>query len=1839
MGSNRPRSTALKALFFAFFLLTAAQAVTDIPSCPYQINSSGTYTLSANLTAINSTCINVSADNVLLDGASYTLTGDNSSAYGIYIPSTGYANITIQNINVQNFSNAIYAININGLRLLNSNFSTSHGLGNGGYQSFAVYLQRATNSLLDNVAAVSSTTEYTDNEQPAAMLLWCGDNVTVNNSNAAAYRHGYEITTHSCAETHGRFYICNSVANVTAGYAIVLAHGAYLVADNLSLYSYNGSAFQSFELPSTSINLTNSVLQNTVGGLTVASMGQSDGNYIANTSFLNGMVYEEATRNGLYFNDTFSAGAANIYAFDTWSFGWASIRTSNITLDSCRFNKQVIFEDGSANMSVRNSYLTANGSSALSFSGSTSSLGDPLATSDVDSVVANNTFVSASPSAALSFIGLNAYNNRTTIYLNNFTNTAGKYVNDLSNSSILTYDGKGNLYWNVANGSVNITGAAPAPEYPGFYYGTCSGSPYTSSSSQGKISTGLSDSAPLTQFLTPSICISSISISPASPYLNTTLTCSITVYDPISTGVTINSAWQKNGINYSTNSSPASNNTPFQAQFILNSSITSYGNTWSCSAIANDSSNSTGIRYSSNATVTSLPNDIISLLLNGNASNVSYAYSPGIVFNVSANSITGTQMIYQNGTPVGTTNYSAVLAAGYWNFTANSSGNGNYTAASASFFANISRSSASLRLNSLNWTVASGAQSNVTCTAGNSQTPIYLYRDGALIGSSIGGPVSDVDSLPDGTYAYTCNSTASQNYTAAAQAQNTLYIGGQFCGSAISTPGTNYTLSTNLVASPGLTCITVAAENVTIDCAGHSITGDGTSDGIYSNQNHTTVKNCIITNFVRAIVFLYNANGAIYNVTTQNDGDGVYFYESDYNNVSGWASRNGTSDSDLYLGFGSDYNNFTGFDLNSTGSAMGIWAEEGNANHNIFSYFNTTDIVANGLLSNYNIFSNGNITRNGIDLNGNYNSLSNLIVNTTSDSAINLGGGGIYNNISNSTLSSVSAPAISFATSNYNIISDSSATSGSREAIFIYESSYNTFSNVVASSTLSNAMTLDTDSSDAPSDYNTVIGSVLTSASSDAILFLNEGAPVDHNNFTGNSIRAPAGTAVYLKNAGSNLFLHNSIRGARWVNDSGSGNLYNDSSTGNTYYFANGTPSWHVYNISSSTNGIWADQGSDLPFNHTKLGIYWIGNGSDYHPYTKRSNGSDCNSTLSIPGTYFTLDIDLMAYPSSTCLAVAAENVTIDCAGHSITGDGTSDGIYSNQNHTTVKNCTIINFSNGINFDSATYGTDNIAYETAYNVTTRDNGYGIRLYGVSYGNISDWVSTNSTSDTSLYVGYGTEYSNFTNFSLDSTATSMGIWAEEGNANHNIFSDFSANVTGIAINIGNSNYNTFINGNVSSSASYAFYGAGDSYSIFSNLTMNSASGFYLEGSEYNNITDSTITSNNGMDSALFLFTSDPVAYPCSHNLISRVNATSENGVAISMTGAGYNTISDFTGNRITLDSSAGNVISNSTINAEGNGIFLQVSSSNNTISNNVVNSSGGDGCIVVSSGSNNTISNNTLACAGEYGLVSWDAGNVFLQNNITAPYWVDDEAAGNAFNDSSVGNIYYFANGTPSWQVYNIRSSKSGAFWTDAGNDLPFSNAKLGSYWPYEGEDWHPFTLNAPAPQPTPSPPAPSSNNGGGEVYIPPVRAQNTTQEQNTTQPQQNATNQSGTGSSVTRQEAEDAIKAAEAAITNALKESKDASDAIWKYSAARDAFGNEDYAKAKELADEAKQLAENAKMRTGAGNGSTPGQGQPLPPPDSTGAWGAGALLLLGGAVILVAFAVGSYAFLFRPKK
>lgn len=225
--------------------------------------------------------------------------------------------------------------------------------------------------------------------------------------------------------------------------------------------------------------------------------------------------------------------------------------------------------------------------------------------------------------------------------------------------------------------------------------------------------------------------------------------------------------------------------------------------------------------------------------------------------------------------------------------------------------------------------------------------------------------------------------------------------------SILNSAGATYTLTADIIDSTSDICIDISANDVTLDCQGHTINAwDGimgnTAIRVYrgsSTDTNVTIKNCILTDWLSYGVFLRYANkNRIQNVTANSNNRGIYLMDSSsYNNLSNITANSNTA-TGLYISWNTGYNQITNITMISN-SWVGI-VFHGSDYNNI-----TNAIIANSetngirmLGGNNNIISNTTVSNTGtygIYVDGLQNTFYNNFFNNTNNIDFN---GGALNN-------------------------------------------------------------------------------------------------------------------------------------------------------------------------------------------------------------------------------------------------------------------------------------------------------------------------------------------------------------------------------------------------------------------------------------------------------------------------------------------------------------------------------------------------------------------------------------------------------------------------------------------------------------------------------------------------------------------------------------------------------------------------------------------------------------------------------------------------------------------------
>jgi len=219
-----------------------------------------------------------------------------------------------------------------------------------------------------------------------------------------------------------------------------------------------------------------------------------------------------------------------------------------------------------------------------------------------------------------------------------------------------------------------------------------------------------------------------------------------------------------------------------------------------------------------------------------------------------------------------------------------------------------------------------------------------------------------------------------------------------------------YTLANNLnVGSLSADCINITANNVTLDCKGHSINGTWSSSLYFlisSSKNNSVIKNCNLSG-AEGMFFNKVTNGQIFNnsINTNTYNGGIYLLYSTGINIS----KNSFPDGNI--GIGLHYSNNNQLSDNYINSMMNYAVHLDKSSNNKISNLiidNTNQGIFAEAFSNFNSFLNVFINRTNhgmefVDSSNNY--LNNItLLNPTGSYGLVFDNGGKNNIILNSRI-------------------------------------------------------------------------------------------------------------------------------------------------------------------------------------------------------------------------------------------------------------------------------------------------------------------------------------------------------------------------------------------------------------------------------------------------------------------------------------------------------------------------------------------------------------------------------------------------------------------------------------------------------------------------------------------------------------------------------------------------------------------------------------------------------------------------------------------------------------------
>ena len=477
---------------------------------------------------------------------------------------------------------------------------------------------------------------------------------------------------------------------------------------------------------------------------------------------------------------------------------------------------------------------------------------------------------------------------------------------------------------------------------------------------------------------------------------------------------------------------------------------------------------------------------------------------------------------------------------------------------------------------------------------------------------------------------------------------------------------------------------------------------------------------------------------------------------------------------------------------------------------------------SNNKIINSTFSSNSN---SGIDISGKYNQVINSVANSNSNGIYLYGTDNMYNQFINSTFdNNWYGIYLQGGTSNNQFI-NSTSNNNIRYGIYFDHSSNNVFSNVRATGDWYDYY------SDAYSK-NKAINLKLATAN---VSF--EAFGVWLNKTTNKPADTPG-----LKNINKYVDVGNTAA-TGWI-------FMNVSYTNGDVGTGNETTlKWYRWNGTT-----WTD--SEIDPNGVNTGDNYVyGNATSFSTFAPMAKIIiNCGDTIT---ENTTLTQDLLNCPGNG-LTIGANNIVLDCNGHSITGMGSGDGIYLFQKTgVTIKNCNISSFFYAIDLAQSSYnniintsasgGYYGILFlsSTRYNniinssATSSEAGYSaIELdSGANYNQI---INTNANGDTAIDF-YLSHYNNVTN--TNANGGSYGIHLRSS-SNNNITNTTGTGDRGIGLDSSSGNH---ITSSVGMGGAYGIYLSSASNNQIISSRGSGMYGFWLDGASNNQIINSN-TSN-------------------------------------------------------------------------------------------------------------------------------------------------------------------------------------------------------------------------------------------------------------------------------------------------------------------------------------------------------------------------------------------------------
>ncbi|MCA9486624.1 MAG: right-handed parallel beta-helix repeat-containing protein [Nanoarchaeota archaeon] len=251
------------------------------------------------------------------------------------------------------------------------------------------------------------------------------------------------------------------------------------------------------------------------------------------------------------------------------------------------------------------------------------------------------------------------------------------------------------------------------------------------------------------------------------------------------------------------------------------------------------------------------------------------------------------------------------------------------------------------------------------------------------------------------------------------------YVSVSACGDISASTLENYSkvYLMNSISNQDGNCFTFSTGNLTFDCMGYSITGDGDTSGFgfYINSfDGITIQNCDISGFDDGIYMNAADNCSVLNTSTSNNGGGIRLVNSNYNLFDGIISNYNTNNA-----LGSGYDDGISFEINSNYNILRNSQLSHNHDNGITIFSGSDNNLIDTVVfdNNSNVFNDGTIDIfSGTD----NNQVRNSIITNTPSGKYHASGNGnnnsFYNNyFDSSTTNYAGSFSYNYSVGAYNI--------------------------------------------------------------------------------------------------------------------------------------------------------------------------------------------------------------------------------------------------------------------------------------------------------------------------------------------------------------------------------------------------------------------------------------------------------------------------------------------------------------------------------------------------------------------------------------------------------------------------------------------------------------------------------------------------------------------------------------------------------------------------------------------------------------------------------------------------